>query len=70
MLIPINTTYRALSGVMVETESPDMVVVSVDMSAVESTPASSVFGLTWQATTVNRLPTIKNANTFLMSYVG
>ena len=51
---------------MVEAESPDMVVVSVDMSADELTPASSVFGLTWQAATVSRLPTSRSESIFFM----
>lgn len=64
----VGNDYRALSAIIVEAESVAIVVVSVDMSAVESTPASSVFGLAWQAASVNRLPTSRNANTFFMSY--
>lgn len=60
--------YCALSAIIIDDESVAIVVVSVDMRAVESTPASSVFGLAWQAANVKRLPTNRTASNFLIEY--
>jgi hypothetical protein len=53
---------------MVEAESVAIVVVSVDIVAVESVVVvSSVFGLLWQAAKVSMLPTNSKANTFFIA---
>ncbi len=52
----------AESLIVVEAVSPAMVVVSVAIVAVESTPASSVFGLVVQAVNTSMLLTNINAN--------
>lgn len=61
-------TYFALSADIVEDESVAIIVVSVDITAVESTPASSVLGLLWQAAKISILPTNRSANTFFIRY--
>ncbi len=66
--------YLALSAVIVDAESPivveavspAIVVVSVAIVAVESTPASSVFGLVVQAVNTSMLLTNINANNFFI----
>ncbi|GAB3644027.1 hypothetical protein GCM10027423_46640 [Spirosoma arcticum] len=67
-ILTVIKTYRALSAIIVDDESVAIIVVSVDIMAVESTPASSVFGLAWQAAKVNRLPTNRNASIFFIGY--
>lgn len=57
---------EAESAIIVEAESVAIVVVSVDIVAVESTAASSVLGLLWQAATVSIEPTNKRANNFFI----
>lgn len=58
----------AESADMVEAESVAIVVVSVDITAVESVVVSSVFGLLWQAANVSMLPTNNRANTFFITF--
>ncbi|WP_461127515.1 hypothetical protein [Spirosoma aerophilum] len=58
----------AESVAIVEAESVAIVVVSVDIVAVESVVVSSVFGLLWQAANVSMLPTNSRANTFFIPF--
>ncbi|WP_198175326.1 hypothetical protein [Spirosoma telluris] len=58
----------AESAVIVEAESVAIVVVSVDMVAVESVVVSSVLGLLWQAANVSMLPTNNKAITFFITF--
>jgi hypothetical protein len=58
----------AESAIIVEAESVAIVVVSVDMVAVESVVVSSVLGLLWQAANVSMLPTNNKAITFFITF--
>jgi len=60
----------AESVAIVDAESVAIMVVSVDIVAVESTPASSVLGLLWQAANVSMLPTNSKAKTFFIAFSG
>ena len=60
----------AESVVIVDAESVAIMVVSVDIVAVESTAASSVLGLLWQAANVSMLPTNNKAKTFFIAFSG
>jgi hypothetical protein len=54
---------------IVEAESLAIVVVSVDITAVESVVVSSVLGLLWQAANVSMLPTNNKVNIFFIPSV-
>lgn len=58
----------AAESTVVAAESVAIVVVSVDMVAVESTAVSSVLGLLWQAAKVSMLPTNNKAKTFFIAF--
>lgn len=64
-----NRIYLALSVAIVAVESIDIAAESVDMVAVavESTAASSVLGLLWQAVNVIIVPTNSRAKTFFIA---